>query len=143
MRRISESTWAEIRTAYASGIGLRELARNLGIPEGTVLAHAKRKGWTAQIKNAKAITARPAKPSMVVTADAVARTMAKRGQRHIERMAGVTEKVLPHLESMEPDAILYRVDQVEKLDRIARRTFCLTDGDGQTNVMVNLALIGS
>ena len=29
MRRISASTWAEIRTAYASGIGLREIARNM------------------------------------------------------------------------------------------------------------------
>ncbi len=45
MRRISASTWAEIRTAYASGIGLRELARNMGIPAGTVLARSKREGW--------------------------------------------------------------------------------------------------
>ncbi|HXA09798.1 MAG TPA: hypothetical protein VNW28_07430, partial [Chthoniobacterales bacterium] len=34
MSRIPASTWAEIRTAYASGIGLRELARNMGIPAG-------------------------------------------------------------------------------------------------------------
>jgi hypothetical protein len=27
-RTISNSTWAEIRTAYPSGIGLREIARN-------------------------------------------------------------------------------------------------------------------
>ena len=45
-RTISNATWAEIRTAYASGIGLREIARNMGIPEGTVLARAKREGWT-------------------------------------------------------------------------------------------------
>jgi hypothetical protein len=28
-RTITKSTWAEIRTAYASGIGLREIARVL------------------------------------------------------------------------------------------------------------------
>ena len=28
-RTISNATWAEIRTAYASGIGLREIARHL------------------------------------------------------------------------------------------------------------------
>ena len=28
-RTIAKSTWAEIRTAYASGIGLREIARNM------------------------------------------------------------------------------------------------------------------
>jgi len=46
MKRIPESTWAEIRTAYASGISLREIARNMNIPEGTVLARAKREGWS-------------------------------------------------------------------------------------------------
>ena len=53
MSRIPASTWAEIRTAYASGIGLRELARNMGIPAGTVLARSKREGWTQQIAAAK------------------------------------------------------------------------------------------
>jgi len=44
-RTISKSTWAEIRTAYASGIGLREIARNMNIPEGTILSRAKREAW--------------------------------------------------------------------------------------------------
>jgi hypothetical protein len=57
-RTISKATWAEIRTAYASGIGLREIARNMGIPEGTVLARAKREGWTREIQNAKALVKR-------------------------------------------------------------------------------------
>jgi DNA invertase Pin-like site-specific DNA recombinase len=52
-RIITKSTWAEIRTAYASGIGLREIARNMNVPEGTVLARAKREGWTQQIAAAK------------------------------------------------------------------------------------------
>ena len=45
MTRLPAATWAEIRTAYASGIGLREIARNMGIPEGTVLARASREHW--------------------------------------------------------------------------------------------------
>jgi hypothetical protein len=49
-RAISFETWQQIKTAYASGIGLREIARNMNIPEGTVLAHAKRHGWTQQIQ---------------------------------------------------------------------------------------------
>ena len=32
LNRLPNSTWAELRTAHASGIGLRELARNAGIP---------------------------------------------------------------------------------------------------------------
>ena len=55
MRRIPASTWAKIRTAYASGIGLRQLARNMNIPAGTVLARSKREGWTQQIAAAKLI----------------------------------------------------------------------------------------
>jgi IS30 family transposase len=57
-RTIANATWAEIRTAHASGIGLREIARNMNIPQGTVLARAKREGWTQQIQSAKALTKR-------------------------------------------------------------------------------------
>ena len=51
--RISSKRWEQIKTAYAAGIGLREIARNMNIPEGTVLAHAKRHGWTQQIQIAE------------------------------------------------------------------------------------------
>jgi DNA-directed RNA polymerase specialized sigma24 family protein len=44
LKRIAPDTWQQIKTAYASGLGLREIARNMGIPEGTVLARAKRDG---------------------------------------------------------------------------------------------------
>jgi uncharacterized protein YjcR len=49
-RRITNETWEQIRTGYAAGINLREIARKMDIPEGTVLAHAKRHGWTEQIQ---------------------------------------------------------------------------------------------
>ena len=49
-RKITNETWGQIKTAYAAGINLRELARKMKIPEGTVLAHAKRHGWTQQIQ---------------------------------------------------------------------------------------------
>jgi DNA-binding NarL/FixJ family response regulator len=48
--RISSERWEQIKVAYVSGIGLREIARKMNIPEGTVLAHAKRNGWTQQIQ---------------------------------------------------------------------------------------------
>jgi uncharacterized protein YjcR len=51
--RVSSERWEQIKTAYASGIGLREIVRNMGIPEGTLLARAKREGWTQQIAAAK------------------------------------------------------------------------------------------
>ena len=52
-RKIANETWEQIHTAYAGGIGLREIARNMGISDGTVLAYAKRKGWSQQIQTAR------------------------------------------------------------------------------------------
>jgi hypothetical protein len=49
-RKITHETWEQIKTGYAAGINLREIARKMAIPEGTVLAHAKRHGWTQQIQ---------------------------------------------------------------------------------------------
>jgi len=49
-RRIPAETWGEIKVAHASGIGLREIARKMNISQGTVLAYAKRHGWTKQIQ---------------------------------------------------------------------------------------------
>ena len=89
---IAKSTWAEIRTAYASGIGLREIARNMGIPEGTVLSRAKREGWTREVQNAKALAKREDASLIITPIEAVAMSMQQRGERHVERMAGVSER---------------------------------------------------
>src|SRR5213595_980241 len=127
MKRIPESTWAEIRTAYASGISLREIARNMNIPEGTVLARAKREGWSRQRDNAKALVKREEAAKVVTPFEAASATMQQRGERHLGRMANIVEKTMPHVEAMEPDAILDRVDDVEKLDKVARRTFGISE----------------
>ena|SRR6476620_2744193 len=135
MRRISKETWEQIKTAYASGIGLRELARNMELPEGTVLARAKREGWTQQIEAAK-LTERPqlareiAKPraiSAISPLQSIAAVMQERGERYRERIAGVSERVVGHIELMWPDEILTRSAQFEKIDTIARRTFGLNE----------------
>jgi hypothetical protein len=126
-RVIGKSTWAEIRTAYASGIGLREIARNMGIPEGTVLARAKREGWTRTIQNAKALTCRSDSAPAVTPVEAVAMSMQQRGERHVERMAGISERGVDHIETMDGSEILNSVDRIEKLDKVARRTFGLKD----------------
>ena len=80
------------KIAYTSGIGLREIARNMGIAEGTVLARAKREGWTQQIRSAKTLANREDSVPAVTATEAVAITMQQRGERHVERMAGVSER---------------------------------------------------
>ena len=142
MKRIPESTWAEIRTAYASGISLREIARNMNIPEGTVLARAKREGWSRQRDNAKALVKREEAAKLVTPFEAASATMQQRGERHLGRMANIVEKTMPHVEAMEPGAILDRVDDVEKLDKVARRTFGISDHDSPDQMLVNIAILG-
>jgi hypothetical protein len=75
--RISRETWEQVKIAYAAGAGLREIARRMNIPEGTVLAHAKRKGWTRQIQAAKQET-RPTQSTAITPMQALAVTLNER-----------------------------------------------------------------
>ena len=143
-RTIAKSVWAEIKTAFATGsVSLRELARQMNIPEGTVLARAKREGWTRQIQNAKALANREETPLAVTPVEAVAMSMQQRGERHLGRMANVVEKTLPHIEAMEPGAILDRIDDVDTLDKIGRRTFRLDDNPLPAGFTLNVLNINS
>jgi hypothetical protein len=142
-RKIPTETWEQVETAYASGIGPREIARNIGIPEGTVLARAKREGWTREIQNAKALAKREDTPLAVTPVQAVAMSMQKRGERHIERMAGVSERGVDHIETMDGPEILNSVDQIEKLDKVARRTFGLKDDNPLGGFSLNVLNVGT
>jgi hypothetical protein len=140
-RKITNETWSEINTAYASGIGLREIARNTGISAGTILSKAKREGWTQQIKSAKALAKRE-DATLATPVEAAAMSMRQRGERHVERMAGVSERGVDHIETMDGPEILNSVDQIEKLDKVARRTFGISDvKEDQTQWAVNIAIL--
>jgi hypothetical protein len=140
--RVSSGLWEQIKTAYASGIGLREIARNMDIPEGTVLARAKREGWSRQRHNAKALAKREEAANAITPFEAASATMQQRGERHLGRMANIVEKTIPHVEAMEPGAILDRVDDVEKLDKVARRTFGLNDDASYGGFSLNVLNLG-
>ena len=141
--RVSADVWEQAKTAYASGIPLRELARNMGIPAGTILSRAKREGWSRPRNNAKALAKRDDTAKVITPFEAASVTMQQRGERHLGRMANIVEKTMPHVEAMEPGAILDRVDDVEKLDKVARRTFGISDDDVHgSNVLVNIAILG-
>jgi hypothetical protein len=98
-----------------------------GVSEGTVLARAKREGWSRQVNNAKALAKREDTAKAITPFEAPSASMRQRGERHLGRMANIVEKTMPHVGAMEPDAILDRVDDVGKLDKVARRTFGISD----------------
>src|SRR6478672_4752974 len=108
--RLSENTWEQIKAGYAAGVGLREIARKMNVPEGSVLARAKREGWTQQIEAAK--HAAGLTQSNAITPNAINRGRDARARRTLrERIAGVSERVVGHVESMNPDEILTRSSQ--------------------------------
>jgi hypothetical protein len=140
-RTITNQTWEQMKTAYASGIGLRELARNAGVPEGTLLSRAKRERSTQQIQSAKALVKREdalaANPS-----EAAAMTLQERAERHLQRMAGISKRGVDHVETMDGPEILKSVDRIDKLDKIGRRTFGLDDAETQAhNTLVNVNIL--
>src|SRR6266850_8521936 len=142
---ISTEVWQQIKAGYAAGIGLREIARKLNIAEGTVLARAKRESWTQQIEAAKHAVA-STQSNATTPMQSIAAVMQERGERYRERVAGVSERVVGHIQAMCPDEILTRSAQFEKIDTIARRTFGLNDvtssqGCLSLNILTNHSLV--
>src|SRR6266404_9076318 len=115
----------------------------MNIPEGTVLARAKRESWTREIQNAKALVKREDASPAVTATEAVAITMQRRGERHVERMDGVSERGVDHIETMDGPKILNSVDEIEKLDKVARRTFGLDNNPLPSGFTLNVLNINS
>src|SRR5581483_11507218 len=94
--------------------------------EGTVLSRAKREGWSHEVQSARALGKR--EDALVVSPlKAAAMSMQQRGERHIERMADVSERAVDHIETLDGPEILDSIDQIEKLDKVARRALGLND----------------
>jgi uncharacterized protein YjcR len=89
--RQSKDTWDQIKAGYAAGTGLRELARKMNVAEGTVLARAKREGWTQQIEAAKHAIALT-QSNAITPMQSIAAVMQERGERHRERVAGISKE---------------------------------------------------
>jgi len=106
----------------------------MNVAEGTVLARAKREGWTRQIQAAKQAVALT-QSNAITPMQSIAAVMQERGERYRERIAGVSERVVGHIEGMCPDEILTRSAQFEKIDTIARRTFGLSDNAANTGTL--------
>jgi hypothetical protein len=105
-RRITDDIWEQVKTAFASGIGLREIARNMGIPEGTVLARAKREGWTQQIQSAKALVKRDDETHAIAPFQAVAATLGELGEASRIAAARVHHRALTFAEILPADELI-------------------------------------
>ena len=57
-------------------------------------------------------------------------------------MAGVSERGVDHIETMDGPEILNSVDEIEKLDKVARRTFGLEDDNPYQGFSLNVLNLG-
>jgi hypothetical protein len=59
-------------------------------------------------------------------------------QQRGERMAGVSERGVDHIETMDGPQILNSVDEIGKLDKVARRTYGLKDDSYSGHFTLNI-----
>ncbi|HJW39059.1 MAG TPA: hypothetical protein VJ420_10620 [Candidatus Udaeobacter sp.] len=57
-------------------------------------------------------------------------------------MAGVSERGIDHIETLDGPEILNSVDEIEKLDKVARRTFGLKDDNPYSHFTLNVLNMG-
>jgi len=101
----------------------------------------KRKDVTEQIQTAKVAAGPRTTENEITPFESAARTMHQRGERYLDRMAGISEGVLPHLESLPPDEILHKARDLDYYDRVSRRTFGLNESQPLSNCPVNFAIL--
>lgn len=135
-RKIPETTWAELRTAHAAGCGLRQLARNMNIPAGTVLARAKHERWTARIQEAKAIAPVASSTPTIAPADAAASIMADFGDRSRFAAAKASCRALEHAASLPPDEVLQAARHVKDFTGAASTVHGWGTADGPIGINI-------
>ena len=99
------------------------------VPVGTVLGRAAREKWTQKIREARALVPVDSTPA-VSPMQAVIASMQERGERHVNRMAGLSERMLSTFERQPEEEQLRLVAELEKLDKIGRKAFGLDTGEG-------------
>ena len=136
--RLPATDWNQLRAAYTAGAGLRALARNSGIAEGTILSRAKREGWTQLKREALDLMHGPKENEKRDITQSIAIETAERGKRHVERMAGLCDALGEHAASLTPASLFDQVSKLNVFDLVARRSYGLESGtSGQTvNILV-------
>lgn len=134
--RLSKSTWAGLRTAYAAGCGLRELARNAAIPEATVLSRARREGWSAGLQRAKVLV--PVNDPVVEPAEAVAQMFAD-DSRETRRSLSRYARRAAHAAAEHPEP-LEIAQETRHVTAIASAVHGWEGSDKASNATVNVAV---
>lgn len=126
---------------FATGSTHDEIAQATGLSRNTIASRSAREGWAVERAKVESTVAKASQENR----ELITRTLKQRGSDWQARVATVSEKSLRILEKEEPDT-LRGVDKLstvlEKVDRIARKTFGLDDESAQANTIVNLGFLG-
>lgn len=134
--RLPATDWNQLRAAFTAGASLRGLARAAGIPAGTILARAKRESWTQLKREALDMMRGPKGGESRDITQSIASESAERGQRHVERMAGLCDALGEHAASLTPASLFDQVSKLNTLDIVARRSYGLESGTSGPTVNV-------
>jgi hypothetical protein len=124
--------WGLVRGMAVSGIPLREIARQLGIPAGTVLWHSKNEGWGIAQKfghdphPSRVSCSRKAQLKLAADQTAQAANGASLYTKNIRvrhAISSALQKVAQHLESLPTDELFARCKELEAITRSADKLF--------------------
>ena len=130
---------ASTREAVLAGLTISEAAERFDLNYEAVKRRASREGWTTVGRVRREAAQARLQTSTSVT-QAVAATLAERGQAYLGKIASVSEKFADKAGTMNPDELLARARSIETLDKVARRTFALNEENNQH--MTLLGVIG-
>lgn len=140
-----EIDWNSLKTAYAAGVGLREMARATGISENTLLSRAAKEGWTQQIEEAKALaTVKVDEQSKAIGGSlAVINALQKYGDKTKLRLAKGISKGSLAVSKMSGEAIVEKAGNVKCLVDGASKLHGWGQDSEKGGTLVNINLLGT
>jgi hypothetical protein len=101
-----------------------------------LLSKAHREGWSQLKRQALELMHGPKGDESRDVVQSIAIEMGQRGQRHIQRMAGLCDALGEHAASLTPAALFDQISRLNTLDIVARRSYGLESGAGGAVVNV-------
>ena len=126
-----------LKEAYISG-NLQKICKDTNLSYPNIIKRAKLEKWpiTTQQKS-------PQPLSPILDRLKKANSPLAKGRIYAEAMGDqLSQKILPHLEEQTADDILNNIDQYEKADKIARRSFGL-DQDSANGPTLNINVLAA
>ena len=107
----------QLQEAFRAGSGLKDLCEANNLDLNSILKQAKLENWSKPKPSPKPIKVREENDDRV--------SPIERGHKYTKRLSETLSDVLDYLEDCTPQELLSQIDNVEKMDRILRRSYGL------------------